>query len=194
MPKPAVTCLTLTLALIGAALGGCSTAPKAEDQPEFLSKAQWSAKWFERSVNGLPRQIDKSAGFVVFPDVAQWGILISGGKYGRGVVCKADGEQIGWAAINTSSVGLEAGIEGFKVLMVFQDEATLDRFKHRELTGSVSGVLVAAESGTSATDKFEHGVAVYEGANRGLMAGVNIGLNYIRFEPLGKAESPGDIR
>ena len=45
-----------------------------------------------------------------------------------------------------------------------------------------------ARSGTwfwwSGTAPFQHGVALYQGANKGLMAGVNIGLDYMRYEPL----------
>lgn len=134
---------------------------------------------------GLRKQINESAGYVIYPAVGQWGIIFGGGQYGRGMVNKPNGTQIGWGALNTASFGLQAGVRGFKMLVVFEDQATLDRFRENRLTGSVSGVLVAAESGQSATAKFENGVAVYQGASTGLMAGVNIGLDYMRFKELG---------
>ena len=180
--------------LLVAVLGGCSTAPKASEQAVFLDKAKSTTKWFEGKVTGLPRQLDQTAGFVIFPDVVQWGILISGGKFGRGAVCKADGTQIGWAAVNVGSVGLQVGVQGFKMLLVMQDQATVDKFMKNQLTGTASGVLVAVESGASASNNFQNGVVLYEGANKGLMAGVNVGLNYMRYEPFKSGEKPGDLR
>ncbi len=60
----------------------------------------------------------------------------------------------------------------------------LARFKDNLLTGSVGGVAVAGEAGGSTKTSFTDGVAVYQGASTGLMAGVNIGLNLIQYEPL----------
>jgi len=165
-------------------LGGCSTAPKVQDREAFLDSAESTTRWFERNVYGLRRQIDASAGYLVFPGVAQWGTLIGGGTAGRGALYTPDGRQIGWAAINIGSIGLQVGVQGFRMLMVLEDETALQHFKANLLTGSVDGVAVAVEAGGSGAASFTHGVAVYQGANVGLMAGMNIGLNYIRYEPL----------
>jgi lipid-binding SYLF domain-containing protein len=173
------------LALVmGGLLGSCATAPKTEKQADFLARSDSTRVWFEQNVTGLRRQIDNSAGYVVFPDIAQWGILIGGGRFGRGEVCEPDGTQIGWAAINVGSVGLQAGVRGFRMVMVLQDETAMNAFKNNALAGSVSGVLVGGESGGSGVSQFRNGVAIYEGASSGLMAGVNIGLDVIRFQPL----------
>jgi len=180
--------------LMTAALAGCSTVPTAERQEQFLINAAASTKWFESSVNGLGEQIDASAGFIIFPDVSQWGMLLAGGTFGRGALCKPDGTQIGWAALNTGSLGLQAGVQGFRMLIVLQDEQTLANFKSNRWSGNVSGVAVAGTSGRSERSPFESGVAVYEGANNGLMAGVRVGLDRIRFEPLGGSETPGKLR
>ena len=163
---------------------GCATQPKEEDRPTFIADARTATQWFESRVPGLRPQIDNSAGYIVYPSVGQWGIIYTGGKFGRGLVCKPDGTQIGWGAINTGSLGLQAGVQGFRLLVVFQDQATLEKFKANQLSGSVSGVAVVAETGTSAAASFDKGVAVYQGAQRGLMAGVNIALDYMRYKPL----------
>jgi lipid-binding SYLF domain-containing protein len=174
----------VTVTILGA--GGCSTAPKAEDRETFIGEARAATRWFERNAGGLREQIDDSAGYIVFPAVGQWGIIFGGGEFGRGMLCHPDGTQIGWAALNTPSIGLQAGVRGFKMLMVIKNEVTLDEFKKNQLSGSVSGVVLAGDSGDSAKAPFEHGVAVYQGASTGLMAGVNIGLNYIKYKPLGE--------
>jgi len=116
--------------------------------------------------------------------MTQYGIIYTGGRFGRGVVSRPDGGQIGWAMINTGSLGLQAGVQGFKMLVVFQDEATLKQFMANKLTGSVTGVGVIGDQGGSGTVNFENGVAIYQGANKGLMAGVNVGLDYMRYRDL----------
>ena len=188
------SCFLPLIMVFSAALSGCSTAPKAKDQAGFLDKAKSTTEWFQASVPGLSKQIDQSAGFVIFPDVAKWGILYGGGTFGRGALCAADGTQIGWAALNTGSIGLQAGIEGFRMLMVIQDKATLTKFKANQLSGSVSATIVAVDKGASGSAPFQNGLAVYEGANKGLMAGMNIGLDFVRYQPMNSTETPGDLR
>jgi lipid-binding SYLF domain-containing protein len=168
-----------------AAPSGCSTAPKADNQASFISESKAAKQWFEGHVVGLDKQIAASAGYIVYPSVGQWGIIFMGGQFGRGTVNEPNGTQIGWGAVNIASIGLQAGVRGFKMLVIIQDKATLDKFKGNQLQGSVTGVAVAAETGASGTAPFTNGVVVYQGASAGLMAGVNIGLDYLRFKPLG---------
>lgn len=183
--------MRLNAVLVAAMMSGvmlccasCATAPRSTDQAGFADDAQSATRWFENNVPGLRSQIDQSAGYIVFPSVGQWGILITGGQFGRGTLNRPDDSQIGWAAVNTGSIGLQAGVRGFRMLLVLEDEATLQRFMENRLTGSVSGVIVVAESGGSRTAPFQNGVAVYQGASTGLMAGMNIGLDWLRFQPL----------
>ncbi|MHC5024637.1 MAG: YSC84-related protein [Planctomycetota bacterium] len=175
--------LLSTVALIGVA--SCSTAPKAEDREAFEAEAAAAEEWFVSNVSGLREQIDDSAAYIIFPSVGQYGLIFMGGKFGRGSLNRPDGSRIGWAAMNTSSIGLQAGVQGFKMLLVLQSEEKVQEFMANQLSGGVSAVAVAAEAGGSTAAQFENGVAMYQGANTGLMAGVNIGLDYIRYKPLG---------
>jgi lipid-binding SYLF domain-containing protein len=174
--------LALAMASSAGLQSGCSTAPKSGDQVTFVADADAATEWFLDNVIGLRQQINTSAAYVVFPSVGQWGILIGGGQFGRGVLNRPNGDRIGWTAINTGSVGLQAGVRGFKMLMVIRDEATLQKFMANQLTGSVSGVVLVGENGNSARAPFDNGIAVYQGASTGLMAGVNIAMDYIRFQ------------
>ncbi len=158
--------------------------PASADQSSFRQESAAAKAWFEQNTSVLRAQIKNSAAYITFPSVGQWGAVVTGGQFGRRVVSRPDGRQDGWSSINTGSLGLQAGVHGFKMLMVVQDEATLNRLRENKLSGSVSGVVVVAESGTSATAPFENGIEVYQGASSGLMAGVNIGLEYLRFEHL----------
>lgn len=179
--KTAALCVVSAMALT---MTGCSTVPKAADRPAFLAESRAASQWFENNVYGLKRQIDRSAGYIVFPGIGQWGLVFTGGKFGRGVLYGPDNRQMGWAAVSTGSLGLQAGVQGFKMLVVFENKATLNSFKENSLKGAASAVAVLGEAGGSGAAPFENGVAVYQGANTGLMAGVNIGLDYLRFEEM----------
>jgi len=165
-------------------ISGCSTAPPADQMASFYADARAAKTWFNTNVSGLDRQVARSGGYIIFPGIAQYGIIFGGGRFGRGMVCRADGTQIGWAAINTASIGLQAGVQGFKMLMVFEDTSVLNRFKEGKLTGSFTGVAVGIEAGGSGSASFTDGVAMYQGANTGLMAGVNVGGDLIRYAAL----------
>ena len=179
--------LSIMLVIVGGmmftSMTGCSTAPKAEDQASFMGRADASADWFTQNVPGLQIQIDNAEAYIIFPDVAQWGIIFAGGQFGRGALMES-GLHTGWGAVNTGSIGLQAGVQGFRMLIVLQDEATLMDFKANKWTGSAQAVAVGGEAGGGATAPFSKGMAVYTGANSGLMAGVNIGLHYIHYKPL----------
>lgn len=175
-------------ALLGAALlapAGCSTSPPVEDAEALQFRSDYARRWFEARVTGLDRQIAQSSGYISFPSIGQFGVVIAGGKFGRGVVCEPDGTQIGWAYINTASAGLQLGAQDFKMLVVFEDPATLRRFQQDKLTGNVSAVAVAGEAGGSGAASFTEGVAIYQGDSAGLMAGASVGLDLMRYEPLG---------
>lgn len=174
----------IIVAVLCALLTGCAATPKESDQDDLVSRARSTRYWFQIHVDGLENQISRSAGYIVFPDVAQWGIVFGGGSFGRGVLFDPKGEQLGWVAINNASVGLQAGVEGFRMLIVLENAAELAEFKAGKWNGSANGIAVAGESGGSVTAPFQDGIAVYQGANRGLMAGVQVALNNIRFEPL----------
>ncbi len=161
---------------------GCSTAPKQKDQSKVLAKSWSATRWFRTNVRGLGAQLDNSAGYASYPGIGQYGAGITGGKMGRGVVYDSNHRQVGWAYINMMSAGLQVGAQGYKMLVVFEDPATMRRFQQNKLTGSVGVTIVAGKAGGAATASFTDGVAIYEGDQIGLMAGVSVGLKYMRYE------------
>jgi lipid-binding SYLF domain-containing protein len=169
-------------------LSACNVAPKTDDRESFVMEAREGLQYFDRHVTGLRDQIRRSAGYAVFPGAGQWGIIFTGGSFGRGAVFTPEGTQIGWAAENQFNVGLQAGGQGKKILLVFADRDTLEKFKQGLLTGKVEGMAVAADKGTTGTSSFENGVAVYVGQQKGLMAGGMVGMENFRYRALGKED------
>jgi lipid-binding SYLF domain-containing protein len=180
------------LALPLACLTGCNVAPKSEDRTIFVEEARDGLRYFEKHVTDLQRQIRDSAGYAVFPGAGQWGIIFTGGSFGRGAVFKPDGTQIGWAAVNNFSLGLQAGGQGKKILIVFANVDVLERFKQGLLTGKAEGTAVAGDAGTAGLAPFQDGLAVYIGAQKGLMAGGMVAMENFRYRELGKEDEDPD--
>ncbi|MCH2134622.1 MAG: hypothetical protein MK116_12835 [Phycisphaerales bacterium] len=174
--------LIVTMAMLMSLTTGCSTTPKVEDQGKILADSQEAMEWFTSNVSGLGSQLASSAGYIVYPGVGQYGILISGGKFGRGVVYNSQGTQVGWAYLNAASAGLQVGGQGFKMLVVFENAATMQEFEQNKLTGDIGATVVAADAGKAGAASFTDGVAVYQGGQTGLMAGASIGMDYMRYE------------
>ncbi len=185
-----IALVVMFAAPLGGSLVGCNaTAPKAEDRDAVLAESANLRNEFEASVPGLNNQIAQAPAYVVFPDIGQAGFII-GGQGGRGAVYRGSGQHIGWATINTANIGLQAGVQNYSMLMVFKDQATLDKFRANELTGNANSVAVIGDEGGSQLDKFDNGVASYHKTRGGLMAGLQLGLDSIKYAP----EFPGDPR
>jgi lipid-binding SYLF domain-containing protein len=168
-------------------LSACDTAPKTEDRVAFTQEAQTSRALFLSQVTGLQAQLDKSAGYAVFPGVGQWGLLFGGGQFGRGAVFTPSGTQEAWAALSNPTVGLQIGGQGLQLLIVFETAARFDEFKKNVLAGSAGGTAVGGDAGTAAVAAYDHGVAVYITGQKGLMAGASVGLQYLRYMSLADA-------
>ena len=188
MKNNGIARLSILLAVIAASLlaTGCSTAPTQRNQATVVADSRSATQWFRNNVRGLSAQLDNSAGYISYPGVGRYGLLIGGGKFGRGVVYDSNHRQVGWAYINMVSAGLQVGVQGYKMLVVFEDAATMRRFQQNKLTGNVGVTIVAARAGGAGTASFTDGVAIYEGDQVGLMAGVSVGLEYMRFEAVGQ--------
>lgn len=183
-PMSVVLVAALCAAVAPIAMTACNTAPKAQDRKSFAVEAKAAREWFGENVEGFEAQVASGAGLIVFPDVGQFGILLGGGTFGRGAVYDASGAQVGWAAFNRGSLGLQVGVQGFKMAIVLKDAETFDRFKLGKWSGDMAATAVAADKGAAKVQDFNNGVAVYVGDQAGLMAGINIALSRVKYKSL----------
>ena len=170
-------------------MGSCSTAPSKDDRTSFLTEARQGKDYFTKTIPGLNDQLKSSAGYAVFPGIGKWGILFGGGEYGRGAVFAPDGTQIGWAAMNNPSIGLQVGGQGMQMIIVFETQKVLEEFKANTMAGSASGTAVGGDSGVTGVAKYTNGVIVYVGAHKGLMAGGSVGLQMFKYISVEDANS-----
>lgn len=178
--KAKTLALALTLSL-GGAMIGCNTAPETETAKETLAdRTEISVRSMERMSPEIRRVIANGHGYAVFPEVGKGGALV-GGAFGRGEVYE-QGRFIGYAKIEQATVGAQVGGQTYDLLMVFQDAATMNKFKNNEWSASANATAVILKEGTGITTDFRDGVAVYVKPVGGAMAEASIGGQKFTFQ------------
>jgi lipid-binding SYLF domain-containing protein len=154
-----------------------------------------------------------SYGYAVFPVVGKAGFGV-GGARGTGRVY-AQGRQIGETAVTQLSFGLQAGAQGYAMMIFFQDERALKEFTsgNFEFGADVGAVAItAAASGSVGTTGstgsasggsnnaataggYHKGMAVFTIAHGGAMVEAVVKGQKFSFKPqLAESESPGSTR
>lgn len=174
--------LLLSVVAVGlvACLTACSTEPKSPDQREALrDNAKASLKSMEARDTGLANVVNSGYAYIVFPDVGKGGFVI-GGAYGRGVVY-ANGQMVGYAAVDQASIGALAGGQSYEELIVFKDQNAFQRFQDNRLSFGADASAVALKAGAAAAAQFRNGVEVFIHNQGGLMVDASLNGQNITF-------------
>lgn len=183
MRKPLIT--TMSLLAAGLFVAGCSTAPRTQVARENLhDQVVAELNTYKRTDPGLRNLLHRAAGYAMFPDVGKGGFIV-GAAYGHGEVFR-HGHSIGWADMTVASVGAQIGAQGYSELIVFENEAALDRFKNNNFTFGANVSAVAVTAGAAAGAKFNNGVAVFVRTGAGLMAEASLSGQRFTFRPRGE--------
>jgi lipid-binding SYLF domain-containing protein len=144
-----------------------------------------------RTDPGLRDFIDRGAGYAIFPNVGKGGLVV-GGAYGRGIVYGDNRQMIGYSDITQASVGLQAGGQSFRELLVFENQAALDRFKGDRFSLGANASAVALKSGAAATARFQDGIAIFTQPMGGAMFEASVSGQQFKFTSASDAE--GGVR
>ncbi|MGH8161421.1 MAG: YSC84-related protein [Gammaproteobacteria bacterium] len=125
---------------------------------------------------------DNAYGYAVFPSVGKGGLVI-GGAYGGGEVYKHD-KLVGHATITKFDIGGQIGGQTFSEIVFFQNEKAFKHFTGGNYQFDANASAVGIKSGTSTTNSYSHGVAIFTHAKAGLMAGAAIGGQKFSFTPI----------
>jgi lipid-binding SYLF domain-containing protein len=131
--------------------------------------------------------INHAAGYAIFPNVGKGGLIV-GGAQGRGEVFEK-GQFIGYAELQQASVGAQIGGQTYRELIVFQDQAALDRFKAGKVEFAANVSAIALKAGAAKSAEFKDGIAVFVQPTGGLMAEASVGGQRFTFTP---AEGPAN--
>jgi lipid-binding SYLF domain-containing protein len=175
--------MTKALGLIAAAgllVVGCAHAPKTEAARQDLTQqAQVTLQDMQSRDPNLQALLNSSAGYIVFPKVAQGGFIVGAGS-GKGVVFQ-NGQPIGFATLNRGSVGAQVGGQTFAELIVVRDAYTLQRIKAGQFNLGAQASAVAITYGASAATRFNNGVAVFVQPHGGAELNLSLTGQRIKF-------------
>lgn len=181
----------LMLAAAFSLFAGVAYADKYTDTVTAFKQSPKSSKFFARSY-----------GYVVFPDVGKAGFIV-GGEHGDGRVYE-NGKLVGTASLTEVSFGAQAGAKDFSEIIFFHKKEDFDKFKGGvfQIAGNMEATAItlnaSASAGTESSNAeastkesnaatgggFNNGVAVFVVAKGGLMAGISVAGQKLKYEAL----------
>lgn len=168
------------LGLIATMFFGCASAPQTrEDRSALEARADATVQSMVASDPSLGDVLARSAGYAVFPEIAEGGFVV-GGAGGVGVVYER-GRPIGYSELRAGTVGAQIGGQSYSEIIVFENRGALDRFRAGNFDLQAGLSATAVQSGAAARAQFENGVAVFVGGESGLMAAANVGGQSLNF-------------
>jgi len=164
-----------------ALLGGGLVRPGSHEVDDLRADAERTLARFKETDPVIAQLLESAAGYAVFRRIGKLGLIV-GGARGSGLVYQR-GTLVGLAHIWQFTVGAQAGLQVYSELILFQDDATLERFKQSPLDmGAHTSAVVAGEGATSAD--YRQGVLTFALPVQGLMAAeVSVGGQTITFMP-----------
>jgi lipid-binding SYLF domain-containing protein len=131
---------------------------------------------FAKEVKGAKEFLHAAKGVLVIPRVVQAGLVI-GGEYGEGAM-RIGGKTVGYYSIAAGSFGYQIGAQEKDIILVFMDEAALNKFRSSDnwqagVDGTVALGKIGAE-GSMDTTKIKQPIVGFVFGQKGLMAGATI--------------------
>jgi lipid-binding SYLF domain-containing protein len=118
----------VVIVLIMGLMAGCSTGSVTKDEGDALLKRSQASRQEWNKVNPqLEAFAKKGYGYAFFPEITKGGLLV-GGAHGRGVVYEK-GQHIGYADLTQMSAGFQAGLQDYSQLIVFENQAAMDKIQ-----------------------------------------------------------------
>jgi lipid-binding SYLF domain-containing protein len=154
------------------------------DVDKLKPEVETALAGFKKADSGLEAVLVSAAGHALFPKVGKGGFVI-GGAGGSGLVYEKS-QLIGSARVSQVTVGAQVGGQVFSQLIVFENQAALDRFKESRFEMNAQVGAIAAAEGVAKNAKYVDGVLVFTRAGEGLMAEASVGGQKFKFTPVPK--------
>ena len=148
-----------------------SNSEKAERRTELMQMAKDTIAELRNDANARDL-LDKAYGEAVF-DTTKGGLVVTGAG-GTGVAMRKNGGQPVYMHLGEGGVGLGAGLEKYKLVLLFENKEIYDKFVEGAWSAGASAQAAAGKNGAGTVAKFNNGVAVYHISNKGVMAQVDI--------------------
>jgi lipid-binding SYLF domain-containing protein len=113
-------------------------------------------------------------------DTTKGGFLVTGAG-GTGAAMRKNGSEPVYMHMGAGGVGLGAGLENYKLVILFENEDVYERFVDGEWSAGATAQAAAGRDGAAIVGKFVNGVAVYHITDKGLIAQADV--TGVRFWP-----------
>jgi lipid-binding SYLF domain-containing protein len=114
----------------------------------------------------------KAAGYAVFT-ATKAGFIVSGGS-GTGVVINKTTGKHTYMRMGMGGIGLGIGAQRYSLILMFENEAHLDRFVQGGWDSSATAEAAAGKEGVAVRSSFINGVAFFQLTDKGLMAHADV--------------------
>jgi Las17-binding protein actin regulator len=159
----------------------CTALAAPEDKAALVEEARTRLQQMQTEDPALGALLQRGSGYALFPTVGKAGLVV-GGASGWGVVYER-GQHSGYSALRQASVGVQAGVQSFSELLVFETPAALERFKAGQFGLAADASAVVLKSGAATNANFVDGVAVVVHPIGGVMVEATIGGQQFTYQP-----------
>ncbi|MEN8204687.1 MAG: lipid-binding SYLF domain-containing protein [Pseudomonadota bacterium] len=170
--------ITGTLLAIGVLMSGQALAAfTSADATELEAEASATAAEFQRETSGAETLLSSAKGVLVCPKITKAGFMfgIEGGK----CVMREGGKTVDYYANRAGKFGWLAGIQWYSLILVFNEQEALDKFRtgDRDWEVGVDASVAVAKIGASGsldTTNLKEPVVAYTFGEKGLMADLSM--------------------
>jgi lipid-binding SYLF domain-containing protein len=173
MKKINVLKMSIFSLLFTALLPAGVMAQDDDDRSKLLNNANTAKAEFIKTDPLLQNLFDKSAGYVIFPNVGKGAIGV-GGAAGNGILYE-NGTPVGQAKMKQVTVGFQFGGQVYREVIFFESQAALNKFKDSDFELSAQASAVAVTKGASANVKYRNGLMIFTQEKGGLMYEASVG-------------------
>jgi len=170
--------LTGTLLAISVLMSGQTLAAfTSADATELEADASAAVTKFQSETSGSEALLNNAKGVLVCPKITKGGFIvgIEGGK----CVMREGGKTVDYYANRAGKFGWLAGIQWYSLILVFNDQAVLDKFRtgDRDWEVGVDASIAVAKVGASGsldTTNLKEPIVAFTFGEKGLMADLSL--------------------
>jgi lipid-binding SYLF domain-containing protein len=170
--------LTATLLALGILFNASAQAAfTAADAAELDKEASAAVARFQNETTGTEAVLNNAKGILICPKITKGGFII--GVEGGKCVLRIGGKTVDYYANRAGKFGWLAGIQWYSLILVFNDQESLDKFRtgDRDFEVGVDASVAVAEMGASGsldTTNIKEPIVAYTFGEKGLMADLSL--------------------
>ena len=147
---------------------------------KMIADSKTAINTFIKTDDNMKKLFNDSYAYVVFPNVGKGGLGV-GGAFGNGIVYQKK-TVIGTAKLSQVSIGFQAGGQGYREVIFFENKSNFDDFKENKLKLSAQVSAVIAASGASVNASYANGILIFVQVKGGLMYEISVGGQTFNYE------------